>query len=429
MKTNYYPDAATAYNPFNPYGSSGPDGKSFPANKEDSTFPEISTTEIIQRLKLGRNFISKKISGDKTIEKHLAPANSRNGTELFFNGYDLRKWLMEHATFTRQTRRIHPNDFADCGADNLDELLGPIPVPSKKGVPQPLNTMVVPPVPLPVFSERQRKEIATINVAPFDFWDKKLYFPKEYYRENQPKPGTPALTAENCYRDMFLAGAIKIQLGRQKTMFYIPEKDDLPSISLLKDIPINDKELPLIPAAWHPFSGYDETLDIKNMENWQPIDQFVQDWQEEAEKQKPRYNFRAIISLQDDVHDSLEAIEAALKKGFIVDDVSVDPIEDDVFSVAYTVHLPATEDDVALCYVKSFIEEFEKNDPQSFNEQISDEMKTNLLNMLSAIKKKEITGVQFDEENKPIFRNIALGKISIEDARKLFAQKSFAAKK
>lgn len=73
-----------------------------------------------------------------------------------------------------------------------------------------------------------RKNIITIPVKPFDFWDKKLYFPKEYYQEDTPDENSKPLTAEKCYRDMFLAGAIKIQLGKQKTMFYIPDEDRLP---------------------------------------------------------------------------------------------------------------------------------------------------------------------------------------------------------
>lgn len=107
----------------------------------------------------------------------------------------------------------------------------------------------------PYLSHRNRTAIPPIPVQPFDFWDEQLYFPKAYYRGEEKGEGVP-LTAEECYRDMFLAGAIKIQRGRQKTMFYIPKIDQLPPIRRLKKIKIDDKELPLVPAAWVPEVGY-----------------------------------------------------------------------------------------------------------------------------------------------------------------------------
>ncbi len=61
--------------------------------------------------------------------------------------------------------------------------------------------------------------------------------------------------AEICYRDMFKADAIKIQLGRQKTMFYISEEKNvtIPPLKELSKVKYDDFNCYLVPADWEPF--------------------------------------------------------------------------------------------------------------------------------------------------------------------------------
>ena len=75
-----------------------------------------------------------------------------------------------------------------------------------------------------------RTTLPAIPAPKFDIWSErsKLIFPKEYHADLSD-PKSPILSAEICYRDMYLAGAYKIQLGKQKTMFYL---DEVPSPQL-----------------------------------------------------------------------------------------------------------------------------------------------------------------------------------------------------
>lgn len=373
------PDEALWYEPEDPYYPNDPGGEVFPENEEDAHFPDISIAEIIQRLKIGRDYISKNISKNKQIRRHMISSNNKNGAELIFNGYDLRKWLMEHATFTRQTRRMHLDTVYEVFNDKdapLSDVLGPLPIAprdkrkrgNKKEEPHTLTDIFG--RPLPLFSEKKRKEISTIEVKPFDFWDKKLYFPKEYYREDHPVPGTHPLTAENCYRDMFLAGAIKIQLGKQKSMFYIPEKDNLPPLSDLKDIPINDTKLPLLPAAWRPFLGYITTSYIPTNPNEPTVEEILQEFEQEVDEKKPRLKVTVEFDPKNPYMDDPQKIETALKKIFVIDNIDFVQADEKNSSpkATYTVHFAPTGDEISQCYAKYDFEAMLKNDPEGMRQ-------------------------------------------------------------
>lgn len=57
---------------------------------------------------------------------------------------------------------------------------------------------------------------------------------------------------------MFKAGAIKIQLGSKKTMFYIPglDSNDPKAIQEWADRSFDDPDIPLLPAMWLPTARY-----------------------------------------------------------------------------------------------------------------------------------------------------------------------------
>ena len=78
----------------------------------------ISINDLMERLKLSRNYIIRNITH---CVEHIEEAPSK-GARVIYNGYQLRKYLVQKSTFTRQTRRInlehelqnyikeHPND-------------------------------------------------------------------------------------------------------------------------------------------------------------------------------------------------------------------------------------------------------------------------------------------------------------------------------
>ena len=216
---------------WNPYTPATPTGEK--TVKEDRW---VSISEIMTRLKVSRDFVSKNIT--QNLRDAQRPATGKVREKYLYREEAVRKWLMEHATFTRQTRRVHIPK-----GENRELFLGKIPSP----VPDHRRRNTDEALPhLPYLDERKRTAFSAIEVQPFDFWDEQLYFPKAY----------STFTPERCYRDMFLAGAIKIQLGKQKTMFYIPKADNLPPIEKLRKIKIDDKHLPLVPASWVPKVGY-----------------------------------------------------------------------------------------------------------------------------------------------------------------------------
>lgn len=196
----------------------------------------ISIAELMNKLKLSRNYITRNITH---CIPHLEESPSM-GARVLFDGNKLRRYLVSQAKFTRQTKRInidyelykyreaHPNEKIS----DVMEFLGKI----------------------PDMKQIKRGDLPTVRVNEFDFWDLPLIFPKEYTQGND-EPDAPVKSAEICYRDMFKAGAIKIQMGRQKTMFYIPEERGIvhPPLRELQKNSVDTDRYCLVPADWEPF--------------------------------------------------------------------------------------------------------------------------------------------------------------------------------
>lgn len=177
----------------------------------------ISAQEVADRLRVSRHYVN------QNIQPHIRAYcwEKSSDTSVYFDKKELRYWLMINADFSRQTWRF------------------------KEGDPPPERGKHKPPL-IPY----QRNKTPSVLVMPFDFLDLPLIFPKEYRR-----PGSDKVTsAEICYRDMFKAGAVKIQLGSKKTMFYIPglDSNDPKAIQAWADRPFDDPDIPLLPAIWLP---------------------------------------------------------------------------------------------------------------------------------------------------------------------------------
>lgn len=340
-----------------PYGIKDPRGE-FVQNppdrvpdhpRVDPLVSDVTIAEITEKLKVSRDYVSKKIAPYLELSQQYLTSSATGKTVVFYNGRKFRKWLMDHAEFTRQTRRIHVSQLAASYAASEQELLGRIPVPMPDG--RRKERIVAKPQDMPYISERHRQEISTIHVRPFDFFDCNLFFPKEYYRTPAQKEGGQPQTSEICYRDMFLAGAIKIQLGKQKTMFYIPEIDELPPIDELRKIKIDDTQLPLVPAAWLPKVGYVVAEREQSPEQEQrEKDEEERRWRREVElEKKQHYRLRFTIDTERPYSDIPKRIETALQKGFRIIGKHQYPLRDEgenKVDIEYSVVLPATGEEI-----------------------------------------------------------------------------------
>lgn len=248
----------------------------------------ISLNELINRLKLSRNYITRNITH---CVEHIEASPSK-GTPVIYNEQKLREYLMRKSTFTRQTRRInleqelqdykaeHPNDERIHHKDFEKMFIGKVP-----------NLALI-----------KRSALPAIPLESSDFWDFPLIFPKEY-TQGDDSPEAKPKTAEICYRDMLKAGAIKIQLGRQKTMFYIPKEKNvvIPPLNELSTLKFNDLNCYLVPADWKPF--YDgPALPQTNNQDITKVE----------------------ITIRTDTADFDQALlEKALRQGFAIDHISV----------------------------------------------------------------------------------------------------------
>ena len=182
----------------------------------------IPIKEIMHRLQVSRNFITRNIDPFVPSQKIITSA----GSIVCYNKPALRRWLKEKATFTQLTRRITTAEYKklDASAKEGQYLIDP------------LHRTLLTPVP----------------VKSMDIWDLPLIFPKDYHgsRRDLNRITPPEL----CYRDMFKAGAIKIQLGRQKTMFYIPGLKNLDPAAIHEyaDKPFDEPDHILVPAMVFP---------------------------------------------------------------------------------------------------------------------------------------------------------------------------------
>lgn len=182
----------------------------------------IPTSEIMHRLQVSRNFVTRNIAPFVTSDKIITSA----GSIVCYEEAGLRRWLEKNATISQLTKRITTAEYKKLNDSARAEcrLLNP------------LHRTLCKPVP----------------VKSMDIWDLPLIFPKEYHgsRRDISRITPPEL----CYRDMFKAGAIKIQLGRQKTMFYIPRLDsrDASVVQEYADKPFDEPDHILVPAMVFP---------------------------------------------------------------------------------------------------------------------------------------------------------------------------------
>lgn len=188
--------------------------------------PGVTINDILNKLRVSRSFITRNIS---PFVPHSESKHSKKAI-VYFDENDFREWLRSHATFTRQTCRIPRKLYDEIPSYQL----------------RPLNPL-------------KRNETEAMPVKSHDFWDLSLIFPKEYHGDRHDI--TRLSSSEICYRDMYKTGAVKIQLGSQKTMFYIPDPStsygqsgslkfltDPYDIQQLADLPLDDSEFPLVAA-------------------------------------------------------------------------------------------------------------------------------------------------------------------------------------
>ena len=165
----------------------------------------ISINELISRLKLSRNYITRNITH---CVDHIEAAPSK-GTPVIYNEAMLRDYLARKSAFTRQTRRInlehelqnyikkHPNDERIKSHDFEEQFIGKI----------------------PDWTKAKRSELPYIPQRSRDFWDFPLIFPKEY-TQGDDSPDAATKTAEICYRDMFKAGAVNTARQAENHVLY-----------------------------------------------------------------------------------------------------------------------------------------------------------------------------------------------------------------
>lgn len=133
----------------------------------------ISVAEVQERMHVSYAFLKDHLLHDDSVEKVLIAGRR------YFKKHSLNEWIMDHATFERQTA------FSD------EEPTVPITKGDTRG--------------------SARKAFAWVPVEPFDILDLTTHVIKEYSN------------TELAYRDFFRRGAIKISFSCQRTCYYIPE--------------------------------------------------------------------------------------------------------------------------------------------------------------------------------------------------------------
>jgi len=197
----------------------------------------IPLKEVMEKLRISRNWINRNIT-NKVAHLEDFP---NTGKRVIYDAEMLRGVLTHKSTFTRQTKRINIGyEFKKYKKANPGK---PTPTDYKEFLGN-----------IPDMKKIKRSELPAIPVDKFDYLDLPLIFPKEYTQGDNPENAT-IKTGEICYRDMFRAGAVKIQLGTQKTMFCIPEEKEIvhPSLKDVQKASVTDPNYYLVPADWEPF--------------------------------------------------------------------------------------------------------------------------------------------------------------------------------
>lgn len=155
----------------------------------------VTIKEIMENLRVGRDFIYKRILID--VEYQKVGAVTRVNKEM------LIKWLIENATFVRQTVRVPKVELTKYSEEFRKKYQSDVFTDKAE------------------FFVQQRKNLPFRVVKPFNLWEMaergKLLHPKMLLREGKYND------TEALYREMFKRGAIKITLGGNKTFFYVPE--------------------------------------------------------------------------------------------------------------------------------------------------------------------------------------------------------------
>lgn len=148
------------------------------------TTPIVTVNEIASRLHLSYNHtcrtILPKVKHEKTSQRRI-----------MVDELDLRRWLVENSTFTRQTKFVTEIGYE---AEEYQAMLAACQMETK-----------CPPL-------YKRAILPAQRVKPFDYWDMELLFP------NDPRFDS----LEQFYRAMYESAAIKIKLGERKTIFVAP---------------------------------------------------------------------------------------------------------------------------------------------------------------------------------------------------------------
>ena len=181
------------------------------SNMKDINVNFISIYKVMEKLNVRRNYIYNRILP--------AVAHVKKGRYTYIDEESLRLWLKNTAEFSRQTVWIADSNFNNYQR-KLPERL------RRNNFGDVRNY------------SRKRSALPFRSVKPFDFWDMDLIHPALVVPKIYP-------TDEILYREMFLNGAIKITLGRNKTMFYLEENiSEKPC--LMPAIDEIDKEIPTI---------------------------------------------------------------------------------------------------------------------------------------------------------------------------------------
>ncbi len=152
-------------------------------------------------------------------KKFKLQIDKEDNSNLFFNEWDLRTWLVTNCEFTRQTKVISLREVFEGEEIEI--------VKKKASYMERISPEYLPPDYKIIYQKvrpdvRQRNLYPHIPVEPFDFWDVKKYFPTDFPN------------GEQAYRYFFKNGMIKISmLGKS---IFVKEKDIFLGITVSAEI-------------------------------------------------------------------------------------------------------------------------------------------------------------------------------------------------
>ena len=184
----------------------------------DTTGEFVTMSDITNALKVAREYVYSRIL---PYVEHTKDRQDRH--KIIVNKTSLSNWLMENAEFTRQTVFVPKSELED--------------YKSKFKVKYPADTFEE----NPKKCYQNRSIFPFRRVKPFDVWEQAVQG-NLIHAKLMSDSGN---NVERIYRDMFVSGAIKIKLGRNKTMFYIPESEGVLCPAMDEVIEESPKKEPL----------------------------------------------------------------------------------------------------------------------------------------------------------------------------------------